>query len=214
MARTQRTFGQRQSGLAPSYRSGGYAPTYAGQTTSFAPTPPQASYRPGYTSHSVPPQTTQSINTGRSRPVIWMRYVAGFIDLIILVILTICLMAGFDMLSDTPASPKIGANMGLTLAFFILWFGYGLILETSSWQATIGKKITGLIVTDEYGEPLTFGRALGRACGKVLSGLVPFYISYTMMHWTKKNKTLHDLMAGTRVYKRKELGGNVGNYFD
>ena len=214
MARIQKTFGQRQAGLAPSYRGGGYAPTFSGQPASFAPTPPQTSYSTGYGSGGSSISTAQSINTSRSRPVTWMRYLAGMIDLIILCVLSFVLILGFVMIPGTSENLASEPSFGLYFALFVLWFGYGLILETSSWQATIGKKITGLIVTDEDGDPLTVGRAFGRACGKVLSGMAPFYISYTMMHWSNKNKTLHDLMAGTRVYKRSELGGNVGNYFD
>jgi len=214
MAQTRKTFGQKQSGLAPSYRSGAYAPAYRAQPASFAPNPTQGYHTQNYSNATAATPAGQTIDTGRSRPVTWRRYLSGLIDFVVLVVLTLFLMLGFDMIDGVSETPKIGADFGLTIAVFALWFLYGLVLETSSWQATIGKKITGIIVTDEYGEPLSFGRGFGRACGKVLSSFVPFYISYTMMHWSKKNKTLHDLMAGTRVYKRSELGGNVGGYFD
>ncbi len=214
MAHVRKTFGQRQSGLAPSYRSGAYAPAYNAGSASFVPSPAQGSYSPGYDVSNAATDTVQSINTGQSRTVTWMRYLSGFIDYFILCFLSVFVIMLFGVSVNTAEVLGSGLAGLLLLALFALWFGYGLVFELSSWQATPGKKITGLIVTDEYGDRLTFGRALGRAMGKILSGCVPLYLSYIMMHWTQKNKTLHDMMAGTRVYKRRDLGGNVGGYFD
>jgi len=39
---------------------------------------------------------------------------------------------------------------------------YFSVLESSSWQASIGKKALGLKVVDKNGDRISFGRATGR----------------------------------------------------
>lgn len=79
------------------------------------------------------------------------------------------------------------------------WLYYAL-MESSSWQATVGKKALGLKVTDMAGEKVTFGRASGRFFGKIVSGLI-LLIGYLMAAFTEKKQALHDMIASTLVYK-------------
>jgi uncharacterized RDD family membrane protein YckC len=44
----------------------------------------------------------------------------------------------------------------------ILWIGYGSVLESSPWQATLGKRLIGLRVYDLQAGRLTPFRAVGR----------------------------------------------------
>lgn len=78
-----------------------------------------------------------------------------------------------------------------------LWF---TIPESSKWQATVGKKMLGLKVTDEKGERIGFGKANGRYWSKILSILILF-IGFVMVAFTEKKQGLHDKMAGTFVVK-------------
>jgi uncharacterized RDD family membrane protein YckC len=43
---------------------------------------------------------------------------------------------------------------------------YGALMESSGWQATLGKRAMGIVVVDEHGAPLTLGKAVGRNLSK------------------------------------------------
>ena len=90
------------------------------------------------------------------------------------------------------------------LSWLIIGFGwlYGAGFESSSSQATIGKKWMGLKVTDSQGERLVFTQALGRNIAKYLSGL-PCFLGYFMALFSSHNLTLHDRLSDTRVILRK-----------
>ena len=219
MTQSRAVFGRRQGGLAP---VGGYSrpsnPVEYGRNrsasapaTAYAPQAP--TYQGGYDDQPSTQTQKPTINTGRARPATWMRLVSATIDFTILMVLSFIVMAMFDVMNGPSSVTPVESNGTVLLALFGLWFGYGLVLEASSWQGTIGKKVTGLIVTDDEGEPISFLRSLGRSCGKILSGVVPLYIPYIMVFITKKNKSLHDMMAGTRVYRRRDLGDSVSDYF-
>lgn len=75
---------------------------------------------------------------------------------------------------------------------------YYSLLESSAKQATWGKQICGLKVTDLQGNRLTFGRAMGRAAAKVFLSNACF-LGYLAVFFTEKRQTLHDLVAGTLV---------------
>lgn len=79
----------------------------------------------------------------------------------------------------------------ITIAYFTL-------LESSPWQATIGKRICRLRVTDLSGRRIGLGRAIGRYLGKYVSAFL-LMIGFMMAGWTIRKQALHDLMAGTLV---------------
>jgi uncharacterized RDD family membrane protein YckC len=74
--------------------------------------------------------------------------------------------------------------------------------ESSRFQATPGKAILGLKVTNENFERIGFGQASGRFFGKILSGLI-IGIGYIMIGFTQKRQGLHDQLAHTFVLKEK-----------
>ena len=78
-----------------------------------------------------------------------------------------------------------------------IWLYYAL-MESGSWQATVGKRAFGIKVTDEHGQRITFGRATGRYFGQILSSMI-LCVGYMMAGWTGRKQGLHDLMAGTFV---------------
>jgi len=80
---------------------------------------------------------------------------------------------------------------------------YYPILESSSMQATLGKRVFGIKVTDLHGERIGFGRAFGRLFGHILSFLM-FGVGFAMAVFTERRQTLHDKMAGTLVVNREE----------
>ncbi|MGG0308351.1 RDD family protein [Priestia megaterium] len=88
------------------------------------------------------------------------------------------------------------------LIIMVVGFLYFALTESSQWQATVGKKAVGLIVTDMNGNRLTFGRASARYWSKVVSGL-SCYVGFIMAGFTDKKQGLHDMIAGCLVLKGK-----------
>jgi uncharacterized RDD family membrane protein YckC len=78
---------------------------------------------------------------------------------------------------------------------------YWALLESSPWQATLGKKLLGLYVTDMEGKRITFARASGRFFGKILSTLT-IGIGYLIAGFTPKKQALHDMIAECLVLKK------------
>ncbi len=89
---------------------------------------------------------------------------------------------------------------GLSLLSLLLAIAYFVLLESSRWQATVGKRVCRLRVTDLAGRRIGVGRALGRYAGKFVSALL-LGIGFLMVGWTRHKQGLHDLMAHTLVMR-------------
>jgi len=87
----------------------------------------------------------------------------------------------------------------IVLAFVGQWL-YEALLTSSSWQATLGKRVLQLKVTDEFGNRIGFGRATGRFFAKIVSSMF-FCIGFIMVGLTDRKRGLHDMLAGTLVMK-------------
>lgn len=153
----------------------------------------------------------------------WLRFVAHLIDgAIIGVVLLMALgfLAVFTglgaVIHNLHAGEDPGAIFALLGVTFILalvgvgviggWLYYAL-MESSSWQATLGKKALSLQVTDLAGRPISFGRASGRHFSKIISGLIPFAIGYIMAGFTEKKQALHDMIASCLVIRKAWFRG-------
>ena len=137
----------------------------------------------------------------------WYRALALIIDSVLSVVLTLAIVMplAFVMgaaMSRSYSLPEIEAAGGLLGNVFGVAIGwlYFTISESSSWQATLGKRMLGLRVTDETGNRIGFGRANGRYFSKFLSAIT-LGIGYLMVAFTDKKQGLHDKMAGTLVLK-------------
>jgi len=75
-------------------------------------------------------------------------------------------------------------------------------LESSAWQATIGKKMLGMKVTDAEGERINFVKASIRYVSKILSSFI-LMIGFIMVAFTTKKQGLHDFIAGTTVVNHR-----------
>jgi uncharacterized RDD family membrane protein YckC len=136
----------------------------------------------------------------------WIRVVAAIIDAIILrvVVAPVGIMFGGLGLAGGMMGgiPHIGMGLlGSGITIILLVFGswlYEAFLESSSYQATLGKMIFGMKVTDLAGHRISFARATGRHFAKWLSGMI-LCIGYIMVGFTERKQGLHDLLAGTLV---------------
>ena len=76
-------------------------------------------------------------------------------------------------------------------------------MESSEWQATVGKKALGLVVTDMEGRRVGFWRATGRHFAKIVTNMVPAFIGFIMAGFTEKKQALHDMIAGCLILHRE-----------
>jgi uncharacterized RDD family membrane protein YckC len=133
----------------------------------------------------------------------WRRCAALLMDSFVLgAIGWIVSAVGMTMLATSGSASTIGAgSFGMTLLLIVVNWLYFALQESSSAQATLGKRAMGLRVTDDYGRRIGFGRASGRFFGKIISGLI-FYIGFMLAGWTARKQALHDMIAGTLVVFR------------
>jgi uncharacterized RDD family membrane protein YckC len=138
----------------------------------------------------------------------WFRTFALVIDTVLCnVVITVILLPFafvFQVLMavDTPNTVYTKAVLFIlmsVIAMLLHWLWF-TIAESSKWQATIGKKMVGLKVTDENGERIDFGRANGRYWSKTLS-YITLLVGFVMAAFTEKKQGLHDKIAGTLVVK-------------
>jgi uncharacterized RDD family membrane protein YckC len=80
----------------------------------------------------------------------------------------------------------------LLAAAIIPWL-YTALQECSASQATLGKRLLNLKVTDLDGRRISFARASGRFFGSLIPS---FGIGYCMALFTRRKQALHDIMAG------------------
>jgi len=130
----------------------------------------------------------------------WRRVVAYLVDRFLLgaVNLALCLfyifMSGIDWQGD---GLRIVSLTSALFGFLLKWL-YFTVAESSSMQATLGKALIGIKVTDEQGSRISLGRANGRYWAKILSALT-FGIGFIMAGFTQRKQALHDLLARTLV---------------
>ena len=131
----------------------------------------------------------------------WIRFAAYFVDSIITGVLggLVGFVLGFAMRPTTSegmfqlqmVSSAVGFALGL--AYFVFFNG--------KFGATPGKMICGLRILTAEGEPIGYGRALGRYFATILSGLI-CAIGYIMAAFDDEKRALHDRICNTRVVKK------------
>ncbi len=139
----------------------------------------------------------------------WVRLLAWTLDLIILMVLLLVPMIVFSVALSvvsvrggnfSPAQCQtIGFWFGLFAMILLKWL-YFTIMESSRLQATMGKKILHLKVTDIRGKRISFGRANARYWSKMLSTLF-FSTGFVMIGVSQLKQGLHDRIAKTFVVR-------------
>lgn len=129
------------------------------------------------------------------------RLIAGIIDVMLIlasaqIIYLIISIAGLTR-NLTNGQTELVTDF---LSFIIGWVYYAQ-MESSTYQATIGKQILQISVTRLDGERLSFARASARYFAKLLS-TVTFFVGYLMAGFTEKKQALHDKIAKTVVVQR------------
>ena len=150
----------------------------------------------------------------------WLRVVAYLIDSIIVSIGFMALFIPFAIMTGLTAvlgnihpgeDPRdVGAVLGgtfflglftvVSLAFLGGWL-YHAKMESSSWQATLGKRALNLRVTDMYGARISFARASGRHFAKLITGMIPLGVGFMLAGLTERRQALHDMIASCLVLR-------------
>ncbi len=138
----------------------------------------------------------------------WLRAVAYLFDTV-LISAVFGLIASFypsTFLKFPDAAPSLTALPQLTPIALVLtitatWIYYAMF-EASSWQATPGKRVMKLYVTDLNGQRLTFARAAVRNLAKILSSLT-LLVGYFVAAVTEKKQALHDILTGCLVLRKR-----------
>ncbi len=131
----------------------------------------------------------------------WKRLIARLLDSIIFSILFFILafvLGATSFSSAMDPTDGVGVILGIYALFFPSWWLYFALMESSSSQATLGKKLLGIKVTDIYGQPIGFGQATGRHFAGFIS-YITFSIGYLMAAFTSRKQALHDMIASTLV---------------
>jgi uncharacterized RDD family membrane protein YckC len=138
----------------------------------------------------------------------WLRAVAFFIDSLILSFLLLLAHsvspAPLILIPDPNAPISTSALLsppftpaGFVVLIVLMWL-YFAIFEASGWQATPGKRMLRLYVTDLKARPVTFLRASVRCFSRWLT----FGVGYLLAAIPEKKQGLHDLIAGCLVLRR------------
>lgn len=123
-------------------------------------------------SNTVMPDIT-ALQADRENVGLWLQQFSPFIDLLV---------------------------MDLLFTILAIWLYYALF-ESSGMQATPGKMIMGMKVTDADGDQIGFGMATGRYLGKLIAGFL-LGLPYITALFTSKKQAMHDLIAGTIVINK------------
>lgn len=134
----------------------------------------------------------------------WKRLVALVIDTLVILIASgvIGLALGIVMAVTAPIDQLGVGELLANLSGLLLGWFYYAGFESSPAQATPGKQLLGLRVTDLGGQPIGFGRASGRYFARILSSLI-LMIGYLMAAFTARKQSLHDLLSGCLVVSGK-----------
>ncbi len=144
------------------------------------------------------------METGQPYPFkgFWIRFVASFIDGIILLILII-LLASISLIIFGAALGE-GAGVGMFLLVFILasiaTILYKPIMEASEYQGTVGKYALGMKVVDQNGKRITMTSSFLRTILYII-GAQGFLLclGVIMIGFTEYKQGLHDILANTYV---------------
>jgi len=138
----------------------------------------------------------------------WLRVWAGAIDvaleasgaLVLTVVVDFFLGRFGRLLGFSPWDSKFATGMSYILILAVGSWLYCAFTESSSWRATVGKRLLGLQVVRADGGRISFGQATVRHLMKFLS-LFTAGFGFMMAGWTKRRQALHYMPSDCLVVR-------------
>ncbi|HTV63459.1 MAG TPA: RDD family protein [Alphaproteobacteria bacterium] len=127
------------------------------------------------------------------------RFLAWFIDLLVILVILIVLEISFSLLGIVAGGFAIALGI---VGWFVIWVGYGIFFEWSWRGQTIGKKLFRLRVVDVEGMRLQFNQIVVRNLLRFVDTLPLFYFAGGVACWlSPRCQRLGDLAANTVVVR-------------
>ncbi len=142
------------------------------------------------------------------RKIVWKRASAFAIDWVVAILVWLVWLTVYMSADPNASSQWDGTDAAV---MFIIFYIVCPLLESSPWQATVGKRMMGLQITDPDGRRISFGRAFLRtvlrtvvAYTYVLSLGILLVVQYARFKKTKK--LFHDELSSTLIGERLANG--------
>jgi uncharacterized RDD family membrane protein YckC len=151
------------------------------------------------TNNSVDPIESENIF-----PSFIARSIASTIDIMIFIIFFFTAIFASFLIPESFYRSKFDPAESFVIFGFIFLISiisfviYNIFLHSSSWQATIGKKIMGIMVVDEHGRRIT----LKKATTRLLLGGLESNFSDILMMFGNNGRTISDKMSKTFLVKK------------
>ena len=155
---------------------------------------------------------TERVSTGWSaleNAGIGLRFVAVLLDAVIVFLplgLALGLMTGGGYAKSGGGYTNAGIDVGGN-AFWLLvalGVGYYIVCEAAT-GATLGKRLVGIQVVGEDGDPLTFGAAVVRNLLRLVDALFFYLVGFLFAAMSSRGQRLGDRAAHTVVVRRLGL---------
>ena len=170
----------------------------------------QNPYAAPYAEVGVKPEMAGPVASFRGYAGFWLRFVAFIIDyffvLIVGTIISMLLGVVIGIIGAAAGASDSAQIVAIIVGYiFAVGFsiGYYAGMESSSYQATLGKMALGLKVVNLEGRRISFWRAFYRLILKNILGILTLTISYIMVGLTERKQGLYDMIAKTLVIKTR-----------
>jgi uncharacterized RDD family membrane protein YckC len=146
------------------------------------------------------------------------RYLARLIDTFVIMLLLSLPASAIGAAIGPPVGNSLLGPLLMLPLILALWIGYGALMESSRWQATVGERVMGLRVYNSQGGPLDLLQVGGRNLVKdgpfLVLVLIPggrwlafsWLIAHlVVIHRSPVNQAIHDRVAHTWVAAPEEM---------
>ncbi len=131
----------------------------------------------------------------------WLRAAAALIDGLIMSLLLVPAIALIAYAFEFEREAYGAGDIVYFAVLFLLPWLYFAGMESGPRQASWGKRVLGLMVTDRNGRRIRFGRATARHFAKLASAM-PFLLGFVLAAFTSRKRALHDIISGCLVIEQ------------
>jgi len=167
-------------------------------------------------SSHLPQRSVSNISSDIEYAGFWLRFLAGAVDVVLEALGALLITLAIDFVLQHFGrivgidrwDAKVFAGFAYIPILAVGSWLYCAFMESSSWRATVGKRLLGLQVITTDGERISFGTATVRHFMKFLS-LFCLMIGFLMPIWTKRRQALHDIPCDVLVSRTPQPSSSV-----